>query len=72
MKFVTLVLHLGSLSSMPGATPYTPVSPVTQEAYYLENGLKKARVLCDYDAKDTTELSLMADEVIINHQCFFI
>lgn len=28
-----------------------------------DNNFKKARVLYDYDAKDVTELSLMADEV---------
>lgn len=29
----------------------------------MEDGFKRAKVLYDYDAKDTTELSLMADEV---------
>ncbi|XP_043278846.1 endophilin-B1 isoform X2 [Venturia canescens] len=30
----------------------------------MENGQEKARVVCDYDARDPSELSLMQDEVI--------
>lgn len=49
---------------MPGATPYKPVNPVNSDQLdNIPNGLNKARVLYDYDAKDSTELSLMADEV---------
>lgn len=47
---------------MSGAAPY---NPPTSHAYHngIEDGFKKAKVLYDYDAKDATELSLMADEV---------
>lgn len=51
---------------MPGAAPYTPLTPVANHnTNGIEEGFKKARVLYDYDAKDATELSLMADEVCI-------
>lgn len=56
-------LFFGSLSSMSGAAPYTaPVTPLANHNG-IEDGFKKAKVLYDYDAKDSTELSLMADEV---------
>lgn len=60
---------------MPGAVPYQPVDvkdiiinePLNNYSSHetATDGLKRARVLYDYDAKDATELSLMADEVII-------
>lgn len=57
--------ELGSLSlTTPGAAPYQPFVPQSE----VQNGSQRARVLCDYDAKDATELSLMADEVILVHE----
>ncbi|KAK7870651.1 hypothetical protein R5R35_009142 [Gryllus longicercus] len=59
--------ELGSLSlTTPGAAPYQPLVPQsTDSGTTVQNGLQRARVLCDYDAKDATELSLMVDEVIL-------
>ncbi|GLH04776.1 Endophilin-A [Gryllus bimaculatus] len=60
-------LHL-SLTT-PGAAPYQPLVPQsTDSGTTVQNGLQRARVLCDYDAKDATELSLMVDEVILVHE----
>ncbi|KAF7417710.1 endophilin-B1 isoform X1 [Vespula maculifrons] len=38
----------------------TSTNPTAQ----VENGQDRARVVCDYDARDSTELSVMQDEVI--------
>jgi hypothetical protein len=52
------------MSSMPGVDPHSPINPKQNEAKNEAlNGLRKARVIYDYDAQDTTELSLMANEV---------
>jgi endophilin-B len=58
---------MASLSLVtPGAAPYQPLSVQSpNSADGTKNGHQRARVLYDYDAKDATELSLMADEVII-------
>ncbi|GLV37844.1 Endophilin B [Carabus blaptoides fortunei] len=56
--------ELASLSPMPGATPYRPVDVGYNSKELESSDIKRARVLYDYDAKDATELSLMADEVI--------
>lgn len=48
----------------PGAAPYQPLTLQSPDsADVTKNGHQRARVLYDYDAKDGTELSLMADEV---------
>lgn len=49
---------------MPDAVPSRPVDlgNNTDNSTHVQ----KAIVLYDYDAKDATELSLMADEVTIN------
>ncbi|XP_068903645.1 endophilin-B2 isoform X1 [Tenebrio molitor] len=58
--------ELASMSSMPGVDPHSPINPKQNEAKNEAlNGLRKARVIYDYDAQDTTELSLMANEVIL-------
>ncbi|XP_031433219.1 endophilin-B2b isoform X11 [Clupea harengus] len=63
-----------SSSSLPGASPppRPPVSPGGRESGTLKieevqppaTGTRKAKVLYDYDAADTSELSLLADELI--------
>ncbi|XP_046606394.1 endophilin-B1 isoform X2 [Neodiprion virginianus] len=50
------------LAGMSGAT-FHPSTPPTPSAP-AENGQERARVICDYDARDPSELSLMQDEVI--------
>jgi len=48
----------------PGAAPYQTLPLQSPDsADFTKNGHQRARVLYDYDAKDATELSLMADEV---------
>ena len=56
---------LKSLSlGAPGTTPYPALTIQSPDGSDLsKNGQQRARVLYDYDAKDATELSLMADEV---------
>ncbi|KAL0112457.1 hypothetical protein PUN28_012053 [Cardiocondyla obscurior] len=49
------------LAGLSGGSYYT-TSPATTNA--LENGQDRARVLCNYDARDPSELSVMQDEVI--------
>lgn len=41
----------------------TPVTLAVEQAQLPVTGARKARVLYDYDAHDTSELSLLADEV---------
>lgn len=60
---------------MSGVAPFNPITTTTTSAHHdfssdklLENGLQKARVMYDYDAKDATELSLMCDEVSLFFQ----
>ncbi|XP_076171613.1 SH3 domain containing GRB2 like, endophilin-B isoform X1 [Ptiloglossa arizonensis] len=43
--------------------PYHPTTPPTSNVS-VENGQERARVLYDYDARDSSELSVMQDEVI--------
>ncbi|XP_071638505.1 endophilin-B1 isoform X2 [Temnothorax longispinosus] len=43
--------------------PYYTTPPATTNAL-AENGQDRARVLCNYDARDPSELSVMQDEVI--------
>lgn len=61
---------MASLSlAVPGAAPYQTLSLQSPDsADVTKNGHQRARVLYDYDAKDATELSLMADEVIVVHE----
>lgn len=47
----------GKVNSSPAQSRATPADSAPT------NGGLRARVLCDYDAKDSTELSLMTDEV---------
>lgn len=53
---------------MSGVAPFNPIttnatSTENSTDTILYNGLKKARAVYDYDAKDASELSLMCDEV---------
>lgn len=55
---------------MGGPTPYEPVGIEDDKDNNLHNPdgtslMKRARVLCSYDAKDGTELNLTANEVRI-------
>lgn len=68
VKSVNIFLIVDSLSPMPGATPYRPVDVGYNSKELESSDIKRARVLYDYDAKDATELSLMADEV--NHKLY--
>ncbi|XP_059504089.1 endophilin-B1-like isoform X2 [Stegostoma tigrinum] len=52
-----------SASSVPLCTPNCPV-PGSNDYKVPPSGTRKARVLYDYDAADSNELSLLADEVI--------
>ncbi|KAH6948988.1 hypothetical protein HPB50_027376 [Hyalomma asiaticum] len=54
----------GAFSS-PTASAGSPSNDVTT---FINSSQKRARVLYDYDAHDNSELSLMADEVIIISQ----
>ncbi|XP_031344071.1 endophilin-B1 isoform X2 [Photinus pyralis] len=56
--------ELASLSVMSGAVQYRPLELDGTEEVNGERKLQKARALYDYDAKDVTELTLMADEII--------
>lgn len=49
------------LPSLSGG-PYHPTTPPTSNAS-AANGQERARVLYDYDARDSSELSVMQDEV---------
>ncbi|XP_063932140.1 endophilin-B1 isoform X2 [Zophobas morio] len=53
--------ELASMSSMPGVDPNSPINPKNE----WNNEMRKARVIYDYDAQDTTEMSLMANEIIM-------
>ncbi|XP_044268426.1 endophilin-B1 isoform X1 [Tribolium madens] len=59
--------ELASMSSMPGVDPNSPINPKPNEwnNEVSNNGMRKARVIYDYDGQDTTELSLMANEIIM-------
>lgn len=58
--------QIDSMSSMPGVDPNSPINPKPNEwnNEVSNNGMRKARVIYDYDGQDTTELSLMANEVL--------
>jgi hypothetical protein len=62
---ILLIFFASSLSLVtPGAALYQPLTLQSPDsADVTKNGHQRARVLYDYDAKDATELSLMADEV---------
>jgi hypothetical protein len=56
-----------------GAAPYQTLSLQSPDSVDVtKNGHQRARVLYDYDAKDATELSLMADEVTQPHPLGFL
>lgn len=55
---------------MGGPQPYNPVGKLDEPESTkhnnlspIESNMKRARVLCSYDAKDGTELSLTGNEV---------
>jgi hypothetical protein len=48
--------------SPPAAAPAS-MAMTSTATLAATDSRRRARVLCDYDASDTTELSLMADEV---------
>jgi len=54
----SLVVYLPRLSG----GPYYTTPPATTNAL-AENGQDRARVLCNYDARDPSELSVIQDEV---------
>ncbi|XP_063051783.1 endophilin-B2a isoform X2 [Engraulis encrasicolus] len=57
-------------SAEPDATAESPVAPLETDVLQIEevqppaSGTRKAKVLYDYDAADTSEMSLLADELI--------
>lgn len=59
-----------------GSSPLDPASAVETDTLKIEEvqapatGTRKAKVLYDYDAADTSELSLLADEVSTRTQSF--
>ncbi|XP_078416865.1 endophilin-B1-like isoform X5 [Cetorhinus maximus] len=54
-----------SVSSVPLCIPSCPIGTAGSTDYKMSSsGTRKARVLYDYDAADSSELSLLADEVI--------
>ncbi|XP_072366538.1 endophilin-B1-like isoform X3 [Scyliorhinus torazame] len=54
-----------SASSVPLCIPNCPIgTPGSTDYKVSSSGTRKARVLYDYDAADSSELSLLADEVI--------
>ncbi|XP_046675994.1 endophilin-B1 isoform X2 [Homalodisca vitripennis] len=57
------IMSMGKTNSSP-AMPHAHPSPSPSST----SGGLRARVLCDYDAKDSSELSLMTDEVITVHK----
>lgn len=60
--------------AVAGSMPAGISSPVETETLKIEEvqapatGTRKAKVLYDYDAADSSELSLLADEVRFHHQ----
>ncbi|KAI4484848.1 hypothetical protein M0804_007414 [Polistes exclamans] len=50
------------LAGLTGGPYHSTAS--TNPTAQVENGQDRARVVCDYDARDSTELSVMQDEVI--------
>ncbi|KAI4465460.1 sh3 domain-containing [Holotrichia oblita] len=65
--------EMSSIASQSGAAPFTPTISINDHINdTASNNLKKARVLYDYDAKDTTELSLITDENSYEFQVIFV
>ncbi|XP_065068500.1 endophilin-B1-like [Rhopilema esculentum] len=52
-------------SAPPSAPPQRPEAPPLKQPEMQQPTQRKARVLYDYDAADLTELSLLADEVVV-------
>lgn len=74
--------NISILISLGGHQPYVPIGlneeSTTTSSTAISNSQnraemkQRARVLCSYDAKDSTELSLSANEVsFINFYLFF-
>jgi len=61
-------LTSSSLSSIRGQVNDL-TSPSDENKITLEPGKRHAKALYDYDAHDSKELSLMANEVIVVSQC---
>ncbi len=69
-----------STATLPGASPPSrppnPSNALESSTLKIEEvkppatGTRKAKVLYDYDAADTSELSLLADEVRHEEVCF--
>ncbi len=69
-----------STATLPGASPPSlppnPSNALESSTLKIEEvkppatGTRKAKVLYDYDAADTSELSLLADEVSHEEVCF--
>lgn len=63
-----------ALSSTHPAAPASEGSPLETDTLKIEEvqapatGTRKAKVLYDYDAADSSEISLLADEVTFHHQ----
>ncbi|XP_055678482.1 endophilin-B1 isoform X2 [Lutzomyia longipalpis] len=64
------------LASLGGPNPYVPVGLPDEKSNNDANGsdgggssMKRARVLCSYDASGSTELNLTANEVIFVSEC---
>jgi len=53
-------MNMGKVNSSPAPSRAAPTT--------VDGSGVRARVLCDYDAKDSSELSLMTDEVITVHK----
>lgn len=55
-------IHLSFILPSLSGGPYYTTQPATTNAL-SENDQDRARVLCNYDARDSSELSVMQDEV---------
>lgn len=56
-----IIIYLFDFFSLTGGTYHSANQESSAEQ--TANGLERARVVCDYDAKDSNELTLMQDEV---------
>ena len=77
LLFSFLVISIpGSLGSIRPPNATNPSAPAAtdfpEDPSRPSSGIRKAKVLYDYEASDTSELSLLADEVMqfINHPFF--
>lgn len=60
----------GKTASYAGLYPSSPGSPTDAQLNSLPNDKKRARVLYNYTAYDSSELTVTADEVIfVSHCC---